>query len=138
MESKIKMKQTSTVEDHALPALMFQLVSVTSEEHIVLEMVIDVTLRNLRKSERHIKELTFASDEDRKNHERMQILIDQLQGKIKAYKKQIEEAEEIAALNLAKFRATQGNLADSGERADINEQALAKMKAKVRSGSVGL
>merc|ERR1712152_134263 len=24
--------------------------------------------KNLRKSERHIKELTFASDEDRKNH----------------------------------------------------------------------
>merc|ERR1711997_644034 len=94
--------------------------------------------KNLRKSERHIKELTFASDEDRKNHERMQILIDQLQGKIKAYKKQIEEAEEIAALNLAKFRAAQANLADSGERADINEQALAKFKAKARSGSVGL
>merc|ERR1712114_69922 len=54
--------------------------------------------KNLRKSERHIKELTFAADEDRKNHERMQALIDQLQGKIKAYKKQIEEAEEIAAL----------------------------------------
>merc|ERR1711936_269441 len=94
--------------------------------------------KNLRKSERHIKELTFASDEDRKNHERMQILIDQLQGKIKAYKKQIEEAEEIAALNLAKFRAAQGNLADTGERADINEQALAKYKAKARSGSVTL
>merc|ERR1711902_38278 len=94
--------------------------------------------KNLRKSERHIKELTFASDEDRKNHERMQILIDQLQGKIKAYKKQIEEAEEIAALNLAKFRAAQGNLAETGERADINEQALAKFKAKARSGSVGL
>merc|ERR1739844_309374 len=60
--------------------------------------------KNLRKSERRIQELTFASDEDRKNHERMQSLIDGLQGKIKAYKKQIEEAEEIAALNLAKFR----------------------------------
>merc|ERR1711971_921738 len=64
--------------------------------------------KNLRKSERHIKELSFATDEDRKNHERMQALIDQLQGKIKAYKKQIEEAEEIAALNLAKFRKVQG------------------------------
>merc|ERR1711983_286050 len=94
--------------------------------------------KNLRKSERHIKELTFASDEDRKNHERMQILIDQLQGKIKAYKKRIEEAEEIAALNLAKYRAAQGNLADAGERSDINEQALAKLKAKARAGSVGL
>merc|ERR1712150_355460 len=96
------------------------------------------TQKNLRKSERRIQELTFAADEARKNHERMQTLIDGLQGKIKAYKKQIEEAEEIAALNLAKYRAAQGNLADSGERADINEQALAKFKAKARSGSVGL
>merc|ERR550534_2297301 len=52
--------------------------------------------KNLRKSERRIKEMTYASDEDRKNHERMQALIDQLQSKIKSYKKQIEEAEEIA------------------------------------------
>merc|ERR1712235_232152 len=72
--------------------------------------------KNLRKSERHIKELTYSSDEDRKNQERMQALIDQLQSKIKTYKKQIEEAEEIAALNLAKFRQTQTNLADSQER----------------------
>merc|ERR1719219_1460489 len=57
-------------------------------------------LKNLRRSERRINELTFASDEDRKNHERMQSLVDGLQGKIKTYKKQIEEAEEIAALNL--------------------------------------
>merc|ERR1739844_134880 len=60
--------------------------------------------KSLRKSERRIKEMTYAADEDRKNHERMQALVDQLQGKIKSYKKQIEEAEEIAALNLAKFR----------------------------------
>ena len=93
--------------------------------------------KNLRKSERQIKELTYASDEDRKNHERMQALIDQLQGKIKSYKKQIEEAEEIAALNLAKFRTAQGNLGECQERADLNEQAVAKMKAKGKAGSVG-
>jgi len=89
--------------------------------------------KNLRKSERRIKELSYQQDEDRKNHERMQGLIDQLQGKIKSYKKQIEEAEEIAALNLAKFRQVQTNLSDSSERADLNEQALAKMKARGRS-----
>merc|ERR1719431_2171610 len=66
--------------------------------------------KNLRKSERRVKELTYTQDEDRKNNERMQGLIDQLQGKIKSYKKQIEEAEEIAALNLAKYRQAQGNL----------------------------
>jgi myosin heavy chain 6/7 len=93
--------------------------------------------KNLRKSERHIKELAYQQDEDRKNHERMQGLIDQLQGKIKSYKKQIEEAEEIAALNLAKFRQVQTNLAGSTERADLNEQALAKTRARGRSASIG-
>merc|ERR1712029_1228468 len=93
--------------------------------------------KNLRKSERRIKELAFAADEDRKNHERMQNLIDQLQGRIRTYKKQIEEAEEIAALNLAKFRQTQGNLGDAQERADLNEQAVAKIRARGRSSSIG-
>merc|ERR1711993_203117 len=92
--------------------------------------------KNFRKSERKIKEITYSSDEDRKNQERMQTLIDQLQGKIKTYKKQIEEAEEIAALNLAKYRQAQANLADAEERADINGQALGKLKAKLRA-SVG-
>ena len=50
--------------------------------------------------------------------------------------KKIEEAEEIAALNLAKFRQTQTNLADAEERADLNDQAFAKVKAKGRA-SVG-
>merc|ERR1712076_227135 len=93
--------------------------------------------KNLRKSERHIKELSYQQDEDRKNHERMQALIDQLQGKIRSYKKQIEEAEEIAALNLAKYRQVQSNLSGSSERADLNEQALAKARARDRSCSIG-
>merc|ERR1711963_1021968 len=93
--------------------------------------------KNLRRSERRIKELTFASDEDRKNHERMQSLVDALQSKIKSFKKQIEEAEEIAALNLAKFRKVQGNLSDAQERADLNESALAKTRARGRSASLG-
>merc|ERR1712048_697616 len=59
--------------------------------------------KNLRKSERRIKEMSYAADEDRKNQDRMQKLVDDLQDKIKSYKKQIEEAEEIAALNLSKF-----------------------------------
>jgi myosin heavy chain 6/7 len=94
-------------------------------------------LKNLRKSERHIKELAYSSDEDRKNHERMQTLIDQLQSKIRSYKKQIEEAEEIATLNLAKYRQAQCGLAEAGERADLNEQALAKCRARGRSTSIG-
>merc|ERR1712203_634263 len=92
--------------------------------------------KNLRKSERRIKELSFAADEDRKNHETMQNLVDQLQSKIKSYKNQIEEAEEIAALNLAKFRKVQGNVSVAMEVADLNEQALGKAK-RGRSASMG-
>merc|ERR1712002_809286 len=74
--------------------------------------------KNLRKCERRIKELTFQSDEDKKNHERMQDLVDKLQQKIKTYKRQIEEAEEIAALNLAKFRKAQQELEERAQTAD--------------------
>merc|ERR1719479_445011 len=77
--------------------------------------------KNFRKSERMIKEFTFKAEEDRKNAERMQDLIEKLQCQIKTYKKQIEEAEEIASLNLAKFRKAQIDLADTAERADLTE-----------------
>ena len=93
-------------------------------------------VKNLRKSERHIKELTYSADEDRKNHERMQGLVDHLQSKIRSYKKQIEEAEEIAALNLSKYRHAQSGLAEAEERADLQEQVLAKYKARGRSASL--
>ena len=54
----------------------------------------------------------------------MQALIDQMQGKVKSYKKQIEEAEEIAALNLAKYRKVAGALGDAEASADANEQVI--------------
>ena len=63
--------------------------------------------KNLRKSERRVKELLFQQEENKKNQDRITDLVDKLQQKIKSYKKQIEEAEEIAALNLAKFRQAQ-------------------------------
>ena len=54
---------------------------------------------------------------------------------MKSYKKQIEEAEEIAALNLAKFRKVQSELEQAEERADLGEQVLAKFRARGRSMS---
>merc|ERR1711962_624320 len=42
--------------------------------------------------------------------------INKLQQKIKTYKQQIEEAEEIAALNLAKYRKAQQELEETEER----------------------
>ena len=85
--------------------------------------------KNMRKSERRVKELVFAQEEDRKNQERMQALIDQLQGKIKTYKKQIEEAEEIAAINLAKFRKAQQDFEEAEERSKMCEANIAKYRS---------
>ena len=50
-------------------------------------------------------------------------LAGKLQSKIKTYKQQIEEAEEIAALNLAKFRKAQQELEETNERASLSEMS---------------
>merc|ERR1712083_1173871 len=78
-----------------------------------------------QKSERRIKELQFQQDEDKKNQDSMSELANKLQMKIKTYKKRIEEAEEIAALNLAKFRKAQQELEETEDRNKMAEAALA-------------
>ena len=82
------------------------------------------TFKSFQKSERHIKELQFQQDEDRKNQDRITELAQKLQQKIKVYKKQIEEAEEIAALNLAKYRKSQQELEETEDRAKMAEGQL--------------
>merc|ERR1712193_259757 len=92
------------------------------------------TTKAHRQQDRRVKDLAVAQDEGRKNQDRLQILIDQLQGKIKTYKKQVDEAEEIAAINLAKYRKVQHELEDAEERADMAENSMQKLRAK--GGSV--
>jgi len=82
-----------------------------------------------QRSERKVKELMFAQDEDKKNQERMSELASKLQQKIKTYKQQIEEAEEIAALNLAKFRKAQQELEETEERAKMADNAMSEARA---------
>merc|ERR1712109_114403 len=61
------------------------------------------TMKAFHRAERHVKELSFQGEQDKKNQDSMSDLAGKLQAKIKTYKNQIAEAEEIAALNLAKF-----------------------------------
>jgi len=89
--------------------------------------------KSLRKYERRIKEIEFQSEEERKQAATMQDLVDRLQTKLRAFKRQIEEAEEIAAINLAKFRKTQGDAEEAEERATLTEQAASKFKAAARA-----
>merc|ERR1711876_171585 len=76
-------------------------------------------MKAYQRAERKVKELGFSSDEDKKNQDRMSDLAGKLQQKIRTYKTQIEEAEEIAALNLAKFRKAQQSLEETEERAKM-------------------
>merc|ERR1712139_299880 len=90
--------------------------------------------KSFQKAERRVKELQFQQDEDHKNQDRMSELANKLQQKIKTYKKQIEEAEEIAALNLAKYRKAQQGLEEAEERSKLAGTAL----SMARGGSVAM
>merc|ERR1711972_881706 len=84
----------------------------------------------LRKTQRGIHEYTVKSEENHKNAERMQNLIDRLQSQILNYKKQIEDAEEIGSLNLSKFRRVENELLDTQDRAILKEQMLSKIRGR--------
>ena len=43
---------------------------------------------------------------------------------------QVEDAEEIAALNLAKFRRAQTEVEEAEQRANLAEQAMGKLRAR--------
>lgn len=80
------------------------------------------------KGERKVKELQFQAEEAAKNQERINDLVDKLQQKIKSYKKQIEEAEEIAAINLAKYRKAQQEVEEAEERTKMAEDGMVKFR----------
>ncbi len=89
--------------------------------------------KEAKRNDRKVKELTSAVEEERKNQVRLEELVNQLQNKIKSYKRQIEETEEIASMNLAKYRKAQHELDDAAERADQAENLLSKQRALNRS-----
>jgi len=89
----------------------------------------DEVHKNITKGERRVKELLFQQEENKKNQDRITDLVEKLQQKIKSYKKQIEEAEEIAAINLAKYRKAQQDLEESEERSKLCEASLMKFRA---------
>ncbi len=68
------------------------------------------TLKEIKKNDRRLKDLTVQSDEDRKNQVKLVELNEKLQNKLKFFKRQVEETEEVAAANLGKFRKAQQEL----------------------------
>ncbi|KAJ1130854.1 hypothetical protein NDU88_009200 [Pleurodeles waltl] len=89
-------------------------------------------IKGMRKYERRLKEVTYQSEEDKKNVFRLQDLVDKLQLKVKAYKRQAEDAEEQANTHMSRFRKTQHELEEASERADIAESQVNKLRVKSR------
>lgn len=50
------------------------------------------TQKHMRKADRRLKEIAFQADEDRKNQENLNEMIEKLNNKLKTYKRQVEEA----------------------------------------------
>ncbi|XP_008571174.1 PREDICTED: myosin-13 [Galeopterus variegatus] len=89
-------------------------------------------LKGAHKYERKVKEMTYQAEEDHKNILRLQDLVDKLQAKVRAYKRQAEEAEEQANMQLCRCRRVQHELEEAEERVDIAESQVNKLRAKSR------
>lgn len=72
-------------------------------------------------------------EDDKAQQDKSNQVIEKFQSQIKTYRKQLDEAEELAMLNIAKFKKTQAELEEAEERANEAEQALQKLRAKNRS-----
>ncbi|KAI6204528.1 hypothetical protein M3Y94_00684900 [Aphelenchoides besseyi] len=86
--------------------------------------------KNLGKADRRAREILFQVDEERKTYNKLCDLVEKLQTKIKQQRKQIEEAEEAANVNLAKYRQMQSALDTAEERADTAETSLVRMRSR--------
>jgi len=82
------------------------------------------SVKDMRKNERRLKELATQSETDHKNQQRLQEQVLKLEGKLKQCKRQIEESEEMASVNLAKYKKVLSAYDDVAERADMAENTL--------------
>uniref|UniRef100_A0A8C2UBI3 Myosin heavy chain, skeletal muscle, adult-like n=1 Tax=Coturnix japonica TaxID=93934 RepID=A0A8C2UBI3_COTJA len=98
-------------------------------------------VKGVRKYERRVKEenVNLCCGENNFSlfpaYQLLQDLVDKLQMKVKSYKRQAEEAEELSNVNLTKFRKIQHELEEAEERADIAESQVNKLRgAKIPLG----
>ncbi|XP_039937947.1 myosin-3-like [Hirundo rustica] len=89
-------------------------------------------LRDICKSERRLKVLIVHCEEQKRIMIRLQNLVDELQKKIKSYRRQAEEADEQANTDLSKLRTALHKIGEALERAETAENQVNKLRAKAR------
>jgi len=90
-------------------------------------------LKEVRKNDRRLKEIINQAEEEKRSQTRMQELLDKLESKLKVYKRQLEEAEAIAAGCVGKNRKMQLELETAEERVAQAEEQLGKFKDNKRT-----
>lgn len=83
----------------------------------------------MTKNNRRFMDLAGQTDEEKKGQLKLQSKIEQLESKIKSSRCQIEETEQLANINLSKFRKAQAELEAANARADQAEAQLVKFRA---------
>jgi len=87
-----------------------------------------------KKYERMWKEMLSGCEEDKRMIAELQDLLEKTQLKMKQYKKQAEEAEEVATVTMNKYRKAQQNVEEAEQRADFAERSITLTG---RSGKTG-
>merc|ERR1712117_1008267 len=91
-----------------------------------------VTMTELHKKEQSIKQLLLQSEEDRKNILILQESLDKLNEKIKMYKRQLEEQEQISNSNIMRVKKFQRELEAAESRAEEAESSLNAFRSHQR------
>ncbi|XP_052279073.1 paramyosin-like isoform X2 [Dreissena polymorpha] len=90
---------------------------------------------NARKFERQYKELLALMEDDKRHLAELTSINDSLSIKIKTYKRQIDEAEEVANIAMNKYRKACALIEEADARADFAEKGLQTVR-RARSMSV--
>merc|ERR1719346_775446 len=90
------------------------------------------TTTMLHKKETSVKALLLQSEEDRKNILILQESLDKLNEKIKMYKRQLEEQEQISNSNIMRVKKFQRELEAAESRAEEAESSLNSFRSRAR------
>merc|ERR1711970_76126 len=103
------------------------------EEFLSKEKAMHVeTTTHLHKKETSVKELLLQSEEDRKNILILQESLEKLNERIKMYKKQLEEQEQISNSNIMRVKKFQRELEAAESRAEEAESNLNVFRSRAR------
>merc|ERR1711944_75534 len=133
MTVRIEEIETTAISSSKRTIQKMEMRIVELEEFLSKEKAMHVeTTTALHKKERSVKELLLQSEEDRKNILILQESLERLNEKIKMYKRQLEEQEQISNSNIMRVKKFQRELESAESRAEEAESSLNAFRSRAR------